>query len=56
MVNKRTFVIVIDSLGCGYDNESHLYGDEGANTLKHIFEAVDGKYQIPNLNKLGFFD
>ena len=53
MVNKRTFVIVIDSLGCGYDNESHLYGDEGANTLKHIFEAVDGKYQIPNLNKLG---
>lgn len=53
MVNKRTFVIVIDSLGCGYDTESYLYDDKGANTLKHIFEAVDGKYQIPNLRKMG---
>ena len=53
MVNKRTFVIVIDSLGCGYDTESYLYDDKGANTLKHIFEAVDGTYQIPNLRKMG---
>ena len=53
MINKRTFVIVIDSLGCGSDGESHIYGDEGANTLSHIFEATEGKYKIPNLQSLG---
>ena len=53
MINKRTFVIVIDSLGCGSDSESHIYGDKGANTLSHIFEATEGKYKIPNLQSLG---
>lgn len=53
MINKRTFVIVIDSLGCGSDTESHIYGDKGANTLSHIFEATEGKYKIPNLQSLG---
>ena len=28
-------------------------GDEGSNTLKHMFEATEGKYKIPNLQKLG---
>ena len=50
---KRVFVVVIDSLGVGYDSKAHEYGDEGANTLGHIFEATDGKYKIPNLAKLG---
>lgn len=53
MINKRTFVIVIDSLGVGYEETSKSYGDEGANTLGHIFEATNGKYKIPNLQKLG---
>ena len=53
MENKRVFVIVIDSLGAGWEENSHLYGDEGANTISHIFEATDGKYKIPNLQAMG---
>ena len=53
MVNKRTFVVVIDSLGVGYEETSKNYGDEGANTLSHIFSATGGKYKIPNLQSLG---
>lgn len=49
----RSFVIVIDSLGVGSDDKSYLYNDDGANTLKHIFEATKGEYKIPNLTKLG---
>ena len=52
-MNKRAFVIVIDSLGVGYDTESSQYGDKGANTLGHIFEATGGKNKIPTLQKLG---
>ncbi len=52
-MSNRTFVIVVDSLGIGSDERSHLYGDDGANTLKHMFEATDGKYKIPTLQKLG---
>ena len=50
---KRTFVVVIDSLGVGYEEKSKDYGDEGANTLAHIFDATEGKYKIPNLQKMG---
>ena len=53
MKKGRMFVVVIDSLGVGYDEFSKDYGDEGANTLKHIFEATKGQYKIPNLMKLG---
>lgn len=53
MINKRTFVIVIDSLGAGSEPRSKDFGDDGANTIKHIFEATDGKYKIPNLRSLG---
>lgn len=53
MKNKRVFVVVIDSLGAGWEENSHLYGDEGANTISHIFEATEGKYKIPNLQSLG---
>ena len=49
----RSFVIVIDSLGVGSDDKSYLYNDDGANTLKHIFEETGGVYKIPNLQKLG---
>jgi len=53
MKKCRVFVVVIDSLGVGYEEKSHLYGDEGANTLSHMFIATNGKYKIPNLNKMG---
>ena len=53
MKKKRVFVVVIDSLGVGFEEHSKEYGDEGANTLKHIFEATKGQYKIPNLMNLG---
>ncbi len=53
MINRRTFVVVIDSLGVGSEETSYLYGDDGANTLSHMFKATEGKYKIPNLQSLG---
>ena len=53
MKKKRVFVVVIDSLGVGSERHSEEYGDDGANTLKHIFEATKGAVKIPNLQKLG---
>ena len=56
MENKRVFVVVIDSLGVGSESHSKEYGDEGANTLSHIFSATNGNYKIPNLQSLGICD
>ena len=53
MENRRVFVVVIDSLGVGSEVHSKEYGDDGANTLKHIFSATNGKVKIPNLQSLG---
>ena len=53
MKNRRVFVVVIDSLGVGYEDHSKEYGDEGANTLSHIFSAVKGSVNIPNLQSYG---
>lgn len=52
-MNKRAFILVIDSLGVGSDSEAYKFHDDGANTLKHIFKATNGKYKIPLLQKLG---
>jgi len=49
---KRIFLIVIDSVGVGYDKNAHLYGDEGANTLKHLSYSKKD-FSIPTLRKLG---
>ena len=50
---KRVFLVVMDSVGCGTAPLSHLYGDDGANTIKHISEATNG-LNLPNLKKLGY--
>lgn len=50
---KRIFVIVCDSVGCGYTPLSYLYGDEGANTISHIAENENGIY-LPTLESLGY--
>ena len=50
---KRVFLVVMDSVGCGTAPLSHQYGDEGANTIKHIAEASNG-INLPNLKKLGY--
>lgn len=52
MKYKRTFLIVLDSLGCGALEDAKNYNDEGANTIKHISENMT--LDVPNLYKLGF--
>lgn len=49
---KRVFCIVIDSVGCGTAPLSYEYGDDGANTIGHISEAMNG-INLPTLEKLG---
>lgn len=51
---KRVFLVVLDSLGVGEAIDASNYGDEGANTLKHINET--NELFIPNLKKLGFLN
>ena len=38
---KRSIILVLDSLGLGSTEDSHLYGDTGADTLGHIIESCD---------------
>ena len=55
MSYKRIFIIVLDSVGIGYDLLSKNFNDEGANTLIHIADANNG-LNIPTLNRLGIND
>ncbi|KXH82063.1 phosphopentomutase [Sporosarcina sp. HYO08] len=49
---NRIHLIVLDSVGIGEAPDAHLFGDEGAHTLGHIGEAMNGLH-LPNLGKLG---
>ena len=48
---KRVVVIVLDGAGAGWQPDAAKYGDEGANTLKHVIEQANPS--IPNLEELG---
>lgn len=48
---KRVFLIVLDSLGVGYEPDAGDFGDVGANTLKRI--SGSDKFDIPNLISAG---
>jgi len=48
----RALVIVLDSVGIGGASDAAEYGDDGANTLGHVFERVSG-LRLPNLCSLG---
>lgn len=49
---KRVHLIVLDSVGIGESPDAAIFGDEGANTLGHIGEAMGGLH-MPNMAKLG---
>ncbi len=49
---SRVILIVLDSAGVGQMPDSHRFHDEGANTLRHIYQAK-GSLHIPNLCSLG---
>jgi phosphopentomutase len=52
MSGMRAFVIVLDSVGCGALPDAKEFGDEGADTLGHVAEAVGG-LALPQLQRLG---
>ncbi|TRM12628.1 phosphopentomutase [Lentibacillus cibarius] len=49
---KRVFLIVLDSVGIGEAPDAKAFGDEGADTLGHIAERMNG-LNMPNMAKLG---
>jgi phosphopentomutase len=50
----RALLIALDSVGCGEAPDAAAYGDEGANTLGHIF-AAQPDLPLPNLFSLGLW-
>ncbi len=51
-MNKRLFIIVMDSVGIGAAPDAEAYGDAGAATLQHTAQAVGG-LRLPHFEKLG---
>ena len=48
---KRVFLIVLDSVGAGAMPDAAAFGDDGAHTLKSVYET--GILNIPTLRSLG---
>lgn len=53
-LNKRVFLIVLDSFGIGEMPDSASFGDEGSNTLAAISHSEF--FKAENLKKLGLFN
>lgn len=53
-MNKRVFIIVLDSMGIGELPDAGLWHDEGSNTLGAIRNHPN--FNCPNLTKLGLFN
>lgn len=54
ILSVRALLIVLDSVGCGGAADASLYGDEGANTLGHLFERE--QLELPHMASLGLYD
>ena len=50
----HALIIVLDGAGCGEAPDAAAFGDEGANTLGHIFQAEPG-LDLPALFSLGLW-
>jgi phosphopentomutase len=48
----RALLLILDSVGCGGAPDAAAYGDEGADTLGHIYAHTPG-FALPNLERLG---
>ena len=53
-MEKRVFLIVLDSCGCGEMPDSADFGDAGSNTLRAC--TTSSKLNIPMLTKMGIFN
>ncbi len=47
----RTILVIIDGLGCGSQEDSHLYGDDGCNTMGHVVNRC--RTRLPHLGAMG---
>ncbi len=48
----RALLLILDSVGCGGAPDAAAYGDEGSDTLGHIYAHTPG-FALPNLERLG---
>ncbi|MFN1834372.1 phosphopentomutase [Balneola sp. MJW-20] len=48
---SNVYLIIIDGLGVGAQEDAHLYGDENMNTLGHVSKETG--LRLPNLQKMG---
>jgi phosphopentomutase len=53
-MEKRVFLIVLDSVGIGELPDAENWGDKGSNTLKAI--RNNKNFNCPNLEKMGLFN
>ena len=53
-MDKRVFLVVLDSFGIGGAPDAADFGDEGSNTLAAVLSHSDEAF--PNLAKMGLFD
>lgn len=51
MESKKAILVVLDGVGIGTAPDSAAYGDDGANTMRHVAEAASPV--LPNLRALG---
>lgn len=54
MVDRRVFLIVLDSYGIGELPDAADFGDEGSNTLRSIVRSKE--YDTPLMKKIGLFN
>lgn len=45
------YLVIVDGLGVGAQEDSHLYGDAGTNTLGHV--SAVSRCNLPNLARMG---
>lgn len=55
-MKRRIVLLVLDSAGVGALPDAAAYGDTGANTLGHVFDAMGPGYELPNLASLGLYE
>lgn len=54
MIDRRVFLIVLDSYGIGELPDAADFGDEGSNTLRSITKSKE--YDTPLMKKMGLFN
>ncbi len=51
-MDKRVILLVIDSVGIGELPDAKNFGDEGSDTIGHLYETAEN-FSLPNMERLG---